>query len=151
MSAPVPEQPGVELREVARRRLKDQPPQGSPVDYGLLAATFRSEPGMDPHGLGRLLAEIAQNGGIYPPRPPTFRGRLGRVLIDVECRVLWWLVRAISRRDEAWRAAYEMMVALHEKQVESRLEALRRISELEARISVLEKTTSRMKPEDHGV
>jgi hypothetical protein len=76
---------------------------------------------------------------------------LGRFLIDVEYRVLWWLVRAISRRDEAWRAAYEMMVALHEKQVESRLEALRRISELEARISVLEKTTSRMKPEDHGV
>ncbi len=148
MSTPVPEQPGAEVREVARRRLENRPSQGSPVDYGFLAATFRAEPGMDQHGLGRFLADIERSGGIYPPQPPTFRGRLGRFLIDVEYRVLWWLVRAISRRDEAWRAAYQVMVALHEKQVESRLEALRRISKLEARISLLEETLSRTKAED---
>jgi hypothetical protein len=105
---------------------------------------------MDPQGVGGFLDEIERNGGIYPPKPPTFRGRLGRLLIDVEYRVLWWLVRAISRRDQAWRAAYQMMVALHEKQAESRLESLRRLSELEARISALEKTASRTKPEERG-
>ncbi|HSB17209.1 MAG TPA: hypothetical protein VLE22_22350 [Bryobacteraceae bacterium] len=150
MGTPAPEQLGAELREVARRRLERRPFQGSAIDYGWLAATFRSEPGMDPYGFGQLVAEIEQTGGVYPPEPPTLRGRLGRFLIDLEYRVLWWLVRAISRRDQAWRAAYHMMLALHEKQVELRLEALGRISEIEARISLLEERLSRTKPEDRG-
>ena len=150
MSTPVPEQPGAELREVARRRLEERPSRGSAVDYGWLAELFRSEPGVDPYGFGQLVAEIEQTGGIVPPEPPTFRGRLGRFLIDLEYRALWWLVRAISRRDQAWRAAYHMMLSLHEKQVSSRLEALGRISEIEARVSLLEETLSRTKPEDRG-
>jgi hypothetical protein len=150
MSTPGPEQLGAELREVARRRLEGPPSRGSAVDYAWLAELFRSEPETDPHGFGQLVAEIEQSGGIYPPEPPTLRGRLGRSLIDLEYRVLWWLVRAIARRDHAWRAAYHMMLSLHEKQMELRLDALGRMSEIEARISLLEETLSRTKPEDRG-
>ncbi len=150
MEAGVPELPETALREIARRRLEDRSSREPAVDYRWLAELFRSEPAMDPHGLGQLVAEIEQTGGLYPPEPPTFRGRVGRILIRLELRALWWLARAISRRDHAWRAVYHTMLALHERQMECRLEVMGRISEIEARLSRIEESRSSAKLSDGG-
>jgi hypothetical protein len=144
------ESPGVTLREIARRRGEERSSRDPSVDYRLLAELFRSEPAVDPSGLGQFVAEIEQGCDLLPPEPPTFRGRVGRILIRLELRALWWLARAISRRDHVWRAAYEMMLAIHEKQLESRLEAMGRISEIEARLSRIEESLSDAKPKDGG-
>jgi hypothetical protein len=142
------EPPGVSLREIARRRMEDRSSREPIVDYRLLAELFRSEPAVDPHGLGPLVAEIEQAGDLFPPEPPTLRGRVGRILIRLQLRTLWWLTRAISRRDRAWRAAYGMMLAIHEKQLTSHLDTVGRISEIEARLSRIEESFSGAKPKD---
>jgi hypothetical protein len=144
------EAPGVTLRQIARRRREERSSRNPVVDYRWLAELFRSEPAVDPSGLGQLVVEIEQGGDLLPPEPPTFRGRVGRMLIRLELRALWWLARAISQRDRAWSAAYDMMLALHEKQLKSHLEAMGRISEIEARLSRIEENLSGSKPKDGG-
>lgn len=127
------------LMQAARLRVEERGTTGVADEYADILAIFRAQPEIDLDGLGQLVAEIEQTGGIVPLQPPTWRGKLGSALIRIQCRLLWWLVRAVSRRDNAWRAVYNMFVKLTELQAKERSRRERAFKELEARVTALEK------------
>ncbi len=128
----------VDLMRAARLRVQERGTTGAADEYADMLELLRSQPEIDLDGLGQLVAEIEQSGGIMPPQPPTRRGRIGAALIRVQCRALWWLVRAVSRRDNAWRAVYDMLTTLVEQQTKERFRREQSFKALEARIAALE-------------
>jgi hypothetical protein len=64
--------------------------------YAPLAAAFASPDLAYSSGMRQRLCEIQR---MYPPAPPTWRGRLGKAVIAVQARVLWWIPWAMGRRD----------------------------------------------------
>ena len=132
--------PSQELIQAARREMERRGCAAEAANrYGLLADQFKAESDFDSFGLRQCLLEIEGPAGILPPFPPTLRGKLGRWIIRLQARLMWWVVCALRLQAQALRAAYATMRHQHEGL--SRLEDTRakEIAEVRLRLERIER------------
>ena len=88
--------PSQELIQAARRQMERRGCATEAASrFGLLADQFKVESDFDSFGFRQCLLEIEGPGGILPPVLPTLRGKLGRWIIRLQARLMWWVVRAL--------------------------------------------------------
>ena len=102
------------------------------------SARFQLESQLDASGFSQRLRELALEGSLLPPQPPTLRGRLGGIIVRGQERLFWWVSRAFRIRDEVLRSSYGAIMHISLLQMERETELRNEISELRRRLEELE-------------
>lgn len=79
-----------------------------------------------------IRAHAAAIGGL-PPHPPTLRGRLGAIAVQVIQRALFWLIPSLRAAQNQVAQALEDQIKINEELMKSLQQALVRIELLEGR------------------
>jgi hypothetical protein len=82
--------------------------QGARRRHLEMASRFQARAELEGSGFLQALLEIEGEAGLYPPSPPTVRGRIGGWLVRMQGGALWWLLRALRLRDRALRGACDV-------------------------------------------
>ena len=113
-------------RALARRR------------YEALIEEFREEIAADRFAAKSAVAALRRNDSLIPPEPSTWRGRLGRWMIVVQSKALWWSMRAFRMRDAAIESVW-LTLESHVREDRGRDADLRRqMASIEERLRILE-------------
>ncbi len=135
--------PSGEIIKLANRQLRERGiAKESAERYARFEQHFQAMAGFDEAGLRRSLLKIRGDGGLLPPMPRTWRGRFGQVLIRIQARWLWWLLRAFRLRDEVLEAGYESQRRQHLAHLAFQVETRNSIRELESRLAAMERKIS---------
>ena len=102
-------------------------------DMGLLLGFYRAPFDQGADLSGPYYAFLA-NRALLPPCPPTVRGRLGRWLISLQMRLLWWVVRAFQLRDNLLAALTRQCISAEQRQSEEIRSLAARVEKLEERV-----------------
>jgi len=113
-------------RALARRR------------YEGLIGEFREEMRADPFAARSAVASLFRTDSLIPPSPRTWRGRVGRMLIHCQSKLMWWTVRSFRMRDQAIESIWLSLESHLREQRGRDMEMRRELLALDARIRELE-------------
>jgi len=106
--------------------------------YEALIDEFREDLRADPFAARSAVATLFRPDSLIPPSPQTWRGRLGRLLIHCQSKLMWWTVRSFRMRDNAIESIW-LSLELHLREQRRRdVEVSRQLLALDARIRELE-------------
>ena len=126
-------------KALERDRIGPQDPRGaaqaaSRRRYAALIEEFQESLLVDRFGAASDVAAVVDQDSLIPPAPPTWRGRLGSLLVRWQVRALWWAVRSFRLRDRALESVWQSLEAhlLEQGRRDSRLAAIEeRVQRLE--------------------
>jgi hypothetical protein len=94
---------------------------------------------LDRHDARRRIRALRLPASLVPPAPRTPRGLVGRLLVRLQTRLLWWIPRSFRLRDRALESLWQSFeeYAVHRGAVQRQLES--RLAAVEWRLAVLDK------------